>query len=133
MRARVAEQSAAIRTHSFEERFCATTTRVGPIDRAPHARGLERNLKSAANAAGCECEVDRTTELVRNKITNEADTVFAFGRSCNCGAADLSPYDRQVRRILAGSAVPVHLHPPTGSRQRAVFRSVRHQLVEHHR
>jgi hypothetical protein len=85
------------------------------------ARGLERNLKSAANAAGCEYEVDRTTELARDKITNEADAVSAFGRSCNCGAADLTPYDRQVRRILAEPAVPVHLHTPMGSRQRPHF------------
>ena len=32
----------------------------------PVGRGLERYLKSAANAVGCEHEVDRATELVRD-------------------------------------------------------------------
>src|SRR5437870_13475416 len=76
------------------------------------ARGLEGNLDGAANAAGCECKVDRTAELLRDEITNDADAVSAGGRSWNGWAADLTPYDRQVRRVLAGSAVPVHLHPP---------------------
>jgi hypothetical protein len=40
----------------------------------------ERNFHFAANTAGCECEVDRTVELLRNKIANNADAVSAVRR-----------------------------------------------------
>jgi hypothetical protein len=67
------------------------------------------------------------------ETANDADAVFAGERSCNSRAADLPPCDRKVCRVLAGSAVPVHLHPPMRGRQRSAFRSVRHELVQHHR
>src|SRR5262249_58650330 len=85
------------------------------------ARGLEGDLDVAADAAGCECKVDRTAELLRDEIANDADAVSAVGRSCNGGAPDLAPCDRQVRRILARAVVPVHLYPSLRCRQCAVF------------
>src|SRR5262245_39777945 len=93
------------------------------------ARELEGNLDVAANTAGCKCKVDRTAELSRDEIANDAHAVSAIGRSCNRRTADLAPCDQQVCRILLGSAVPVHLHPPMRCRQGAVFRSIRRQLM----
>src|ERR1700726_2409309 len=43
------------------------------------ARGLERNLNFAANPARCECEVNRTAELVRDQMANDAGAVSAVG------------------------------------------------------
>jgi hypothetical protein len=43
------------------------------------ARGLERNLNFAANPARSECEVNRTAELVRDQMANDAGAVSAVG------------------------------------------------------
>jgi hypothetical protein len=59
--------------------------------------GSEGNLDFAANAAGCECKLDRTAELLRHEVANDADAVSAGGRRCNGGAADLAPCDRPRR------------------------------------
>src|SRR5262249_34799321 len=92
--------------HSFS-RQCVTLAQAC----VSVARGLEGDLDVAADAAGCECKGDRTAELLRDEIANDADAVSAVGRSCNGGAANLAPCDRQVRRLLTRSAGPVHLNP----------------------
>jgi len=86
------------------------------VDRARAQGGLD----VAVDAAGCERNVHKTTELLRDEIANDADAVSAVGRRCNGGTADLAPCDRQVRRIPAESAIPVHLHPSVRCRQGAV-------------
>src|SRR5262249_56333250 len=88
--------------HSFL-RQCVTWAQA----RVSVARGLEGDLDVAADAAGCECEVDRTAEFLRDEIANDADAVSAVGRSCNGGAADLAPRDRQGARTLTPSPRPV--------------------------
>src|SRR5262249_1851280 len=110
--------------HSFS-RLCVTCAQAC----VSVARELEGNLDVAANTAGCKCKVDRTAELSRDEIANDAHAVSAIGRSCNGRTADLAPCDGQVCRILPGPAVPVRLHPPMRCRQGAVFRSIRRQLV----
>src|SRR5262249_25308893 len=93
------------------------------------ARGLRGDLDVAADTAGCECKVHKTTELLWDEIANDADAVSAVGRGCNGGTPDLAPCERQVCRVLTESAIPVHLHPSMRCRQGAVFRSVCRQLV----
>ena len=41
-------------------------------------RGLERNLDLAADPLGCEHQVDRATELLRNEIADDADEEIVF-------------------------------------------------------
>jgi hypothetical protein len=61
------------RLHSFSRPWAQACVSV--------ARGLEGNLDVAANAAGCECKVDGTAELLRDEIANDPDAVSALGRS----------------------------------------------------
>src|SRR5258708_20386385 len=75
--------------------------------------------------------MDRPAELSGDEIANNADAVSTVWRSCNGRAADFAPPHHQARRIPVGTAVPFHLDPPMWGRQCAVFRSVRHQFVQH--
>ncbi len=43
------------------------------------ARRFELNPKLAAHSFGREDKIDRTAELLRNQIANEADAVSVFG------------------------------------------------------
>src|SRR5262245_26021953 len=95
----------ALGRHSFS-RACITLAQAC----VSVARGLKGDLDVATDDGGCECKRDRTAGLVRHEIANDADVVSAVGRGCNGGAADLAPCDRQVRRILAGSAVRSEEH-----------------------
>src|SRR6202048_159794 len=82
------------------------------------------NLDSAADAAGCKSEIDQATELLWDEIANDADAVFAVGRSCNGGTADLAPLNGQVGCLRAACPTPTHLHPSMRGRQSAIFCSV---------
>src|SRR6516225_5248732 len=57
------------------------------------------NLHSAADAAGCKRQLNRAIELLWDEIANDAHAIFAAGRSCNGGTADLAPLHGQIRGL----------------------------------
>jgi hypothetical protein len=65
---------------------------LGVWVRSPHAAASHQgtlesrrgrgNADFAAEATGSKDQIDRTAELFRNEITNNADAVFAIGGNC---------------------------------------------------
>src|SRR3954447_3543828 len=78
---------------------------------------LNRNLDCAGNAVRREGEVDRTTKLMRNQLTNQAGSITVFSRDRYRRPACLSPHNVQSCHCI----LPPHRHATRGERQGTVL------------
>src|SRR3954471_8951551 len=90
---------------------------------------LNRDLDCAGNPVRREGEVDRTTKLMRNQLTNQAGSITVFSRDRYRRPTCLSPYNFQASH----SILPAHRHTASGKRQSLELGPVRQKLLKVHR